>query len=141
MTDRYSDDTKVEDASAASLSEAIAEYHERVRQAQGTYNGRELTLFERDPGRIGRLLDLLAAGNYRDTAATMAGITSRSIRNWMEADEHGDQRFAAIAQAIRVAEAWAEAAAVRNVRAAGKDPRFWAAEMTYLERRHPDRWG
>jgi hypothetical protein len=23
----------------------------------------------------------------------------------------------------------------------GKDPRFWAAEMTYLERRHPDRWG
>jgi hypothetical protein len=30
---------------------------------------------------------------------------------------------------------------VRKVRAAGRDPRFWAAEMTYLERRHPHRWG
>ena len=40
-------------------------------------NGRELTLFEREPAKIGRLIDLLAAGNYRDTAATMAGITSR----------------------------------------------------------------
>jgi len=27
------------------------------------------------------------------------------------------------------------------VRAAGKQPQFWAAEMTYLERKYPDRWG
>jgi hypothetical protein len=26
------------------------------------------------------------------------------------------------------------------VRVAGNDPRFWAASMTYLERRHPERW-
>lgn len=32
-------------------------------------------------------------------------------------------------------------ARLQNVRAAGKLPQFWAAEMTYLERRHPDRWG
>lgn len=29
---------------------------------------------------------------------------------------------------------------VAKVREAGKDPRFWAASMTYLERRHPERW-
>jgi hypothetical protein len=27
-----------------------------------------------------------------------------------------------------------------KVRKAGEDPRFWAASMTYLERRHPERW-
>jgi hypothetical protein len=29
---------------------------------------------------------------------------------------------------------------VSKVRKAGADPRFWAASMTYLERRHPERW-
>ena len=33
-----------------------------------------------------------------------------------------------------------ESTAVNHVHAAGKDPRFWAAEMTYLERKSPDRW-
>ena len=35
----------------------------------------------------------------------------------------------------------AESTSVQHVRHAGKDPRFWAADMTYLERRYPDRWG
>lgn len=130
-----------DDAVGLSLSEALAKLHTHAAEAQRTRNGRELALFEREPEKIGRLVDHLVAGNYRDTAATLAGITSRSIRGWMEAGETGDPRYAAIAQVIKVAEALAEASAVRNVRAAGKDPRFWAAEMTYLERRHPERWG
>ena len=70
----------------------------------------------------------------------LAGITSRSVRSWMDAAEKGDPRYEPVAQVIRVAEALAEATAVGHVRAAGKDPRFWAAEMTYLERKNPDRW-
>lgn len=132
--------TRADDGAALSLSEALAVLHAHADEARRTRSGRELTLFEAQPERIGRLIDELVAGNYRDVAATLAGITSRSVRGWMDLADKGDQRYEAIAQVIRIAEAHAEAASVRNVRAAGKDPRFWAADMTYLERRHPDRW-
>ena len=59
----------------------------------------------------------------------------------MQKAEEGDTRYEAFAQVVRVAEALSEAAAVRNVRNASNDPRFWATGMTYLERRYPDRWG
>ena len=36
----------------------------------------------------------------------------------------------------------AEAEDVANVRRAGKaGPQFWAASMTYLERKYPEKWG
>jgi hypothetical protein len=133
--------TAADESLGLSLSEAIAQLHDHAQIARKRYNGRELTLFEADPGRIGRLVDALLEGNYRDTAATLAGLTSRSVRSWMEAAERGEGRYEVVANVIRVAEALAEAASVRNVRAAGKDPRFWAADMTYLERKYPDRWG
>jgi hypothetical protein len=41
---------------------------------------------------------------------------------------------------IRAAEAIAESDSVRDVRAAGNDPRLWPAATTYLERRHPEKW-
>jgi hypothetical protein len=125
---------------AESLSEAIVALHAHGDEARRTRNGRELTLFETHPEKIGRLIDHLLAGNYRDTAGTLAGITARSVRGWMEAAERGDSRYEPIAQVIKIAEAHAEAPSVRNVRAAGNDPRFWAADMTYLERKYPDRW-
>jgi len=109
--------------------------------AQRTRNRRELTLFEAEPARIGRLIDFLRAGHYRDTAAVLAGLTSRSVRGWMEAAENGDGRFDAVANAIRIAEAQAEDESLRDVRSAGRDPRFWAASMTWLERKYPDRYG
>src|SRR5262249_48680222 len=55
--------------------------------------------------------------------------------------EKGNPRFAAVACVIAIAEARAMASAVRNVRAAGRHPQFWAAEMTYLERKNPELWG
>ena len=71
----------------------------------------------------------------------MAGITNRAIQIWMQRADEGDTRYDAFANVVRAAEALAESNAVRNVRAAGKDARFWAAEMTWLERRYPDKWG
>jgi len=140
IADRAMAQTRSDEATSLSLSEALAALHAHAEEAQRTHNGRELTVFEKHPDRIGRLVDALTAGNYRDTAATLSGIAARSVRGWMEAAERGDSRYEAVAQVIRIAEALAEAASVRNVRAAGKDPRFWAADMTYLERRYPDRW-
>jgi hypothetical protein len=124
------------------LSEAVAAFHAHAAEARRAYNGRERTLFEADPERVDRLIALLVEGNYRETAAQIAGITGCAVRQWMhKAEEEGDPRYQVIARVIRVAEAVAEARAVRAVRSAAKDPRFWAAEMTYLERRHPNRWG
>jgi hypothetical protein len=42
--------------------------------------------------------------------------------------------------AYKKATAIAEATAVENVRRAGTDPLYWAASMTFLERRFPERW-
>ena len=75
------------------LSEAINALRDHAAEAQRTRNGRELALFEAHPERIGRLVDRLIEGNYRDTAATLAGITARSIRGWMDAAEKGDPRY------------------------------------------------
>jgi len=46
-------------------------------------------LFESQPSTIGRLIDLLVAGNYRETAAKIVGISSRAIRMWMEKADAG----------------------------------------------------
>jgi hypothetical protein len=63
-----------------------------------------------------------------------------------EAADAGDplvhrKRLAAVAHVVQVAEACAEDESIADVRAAGKDPRFWTAGMTWAERKFPDRWG
>ena len=141
IADQAMRQTLGDQASTPSLSEAIAAFHAHCRDARESFNGRELTLFEAEPERVGRLFDELITGNYRETAARLAGITDRSIRSWMQKAEEGDPRYQAFANVVQVAEAHAESSAVRNVRAAGKSPQFWTVKMTYLERRHPERCG
>jgi hypothetical protein len=130
-----------DDAAGLSLSEAVTAFMASAQEAQrACVDRRELTVFEAHPERVGRLVDALVVGNYRDIAGTLAGITSRSLRSWMSKAEDGDPRYQPVAALVEIAEALAESSAVRKVRAAGTDPRFWAAEMTFLERRHPERW-
>lgn len=93
-----------------------------------------------DPAAIQELLEAVEAGNYWDTAAELAGISQNTIRNWVKRGEDGEIPFTEFLRALKRAERRAEALAVQRVRQAGTDPRFWAAEMTFLERRHPDRW-
>lgn len=98
------------------------------------------------PSRIGeldtvqQLLQAVEDGNYIETAAELAGVAKQSVYNWIKRGEAGEEPYKAFMDAVKRAQARAEAAEVQKVRAAGKDPRFWAASMTFLERRHPDRW-
>jgi len=89
------------------------------------------------------VLDVLAAGNYREAACQFAGITPKTFRNWLDRAEapDADPAYVEFAQLVARAESKGEIEAVANVRAAGKDPRYWAADMTFLERRYPERWG
>jgi hypothetical protein len=127
-------------AQAALMSQCMATVMAAGEQAQRLRNGRELTIFERDFDRVATLADAIAEGNYRDTAASLAGIAESGVRAWLKAADDGDERYQPIAMLIRAAEAIAESDSVRDVRTAGKDPRFWASAMTYLERKHPEKW-
>lgn len=98
------------------------------------------------PSRIGEadtvqiLLEAVHDGNYIETAAELAGLAKQTVYEWIKRGEARETPYAAFADALKRATARAEAAEVAKVRQAGNDPRFWAASMTYLERRHPDRW-
>lgn len=89
---------------------------------------------------VQELLQAIENGNYVETAAELAGLSKQSVYDWIKRGEAGEEPFKLFADAIKRASARAEAAEVVKVREAGNDPRFWAASMTYLERRHPERW-
>jgi hypothetical protein len=93
-----------------------------------------------DPQMIEAFLDAVHDGNYQETACDLAGISQSALQNWMRRGQEGEEPFAAFMRAVKRASAYAEAVEMGKVRKAGEDPRFWAASMTYLERRHPDRW-
>jgi hypothetical protein len=128
-------------AQTALISQCMAQVVAAGLEAQQHRNGRELAIFERHFDRIAVLVDVLVDGNYRDTAARLAGIAESGVRSWLKLAEDGDPRYQAIGTLIRAAEAIAESESVGHVRTAGRDPRFWAAAATWLERKFPDKYG
>src|SRR3954452_23882863 len=102
------------------------------------------------PELTSRIVDLVRAGNYVETAAKAAGIHKSTYYSWMrrgeetaEAENRGDPvadadpGFAEFYRQVSQAEGQAEADAVAAVREAD---RGWQAHMTYLERRFATRW-
>ena len=89
-----------------------------------------------------RLLTSIRAGAHYETACAKARIAYSTFVTWRNrADDEGDEGpFAALMVAVKLAEADAELESLSDVRVAAKNPKFWAAGMTFLERRHPDRW-
>lgn len=104
-----------------------------------THIGAPSTL--REPDKVQLLLASIRDGNYRETAIRQAGISKQTFYNWLKRAEAGDVPAMAFVDALEKAEADAEAETVANVRKASQLPQFWAAGMTYLERKHPDKWG
>jgi hypothetical protein len=95
-----------------------------------------------DVHRLFKLLSFISHGNYLETAARAAGFSKQSIYSWRRLAETGDTAAIAFVDALERAEAHAEIEAVEDVRRTGEaGPQYWAASMTRLERRHPDRWG
>lgn len=97
-----------------------------------------------DAETVSKFLQAIADGNYVETACRLAGIAKPTVYRWLkEAEDLQDRTrepHRLFRDAMEKAQGMAEALAVARVRKAGEDPRFWAAEMTFLERRHPDRW-
>ena len=89
-----------------------------------------------------RLLMAIRSGAYYETACAKARISYSAFVSWRNRaeDEPEDGPFSTLLQAVKLAEADAELESLSDVRVAAKNPKFWAAGMTFLERRHPDRW-
>lgn len=90
---------------------------------------------------VHQLLEYIEAGNYGETAAELTGIADNTFRNWIQRGEAGEEPYTLFLRAVKRAAAKAEHTEIGKVRKAGDDPRFWAASMTYLERKYPDKWG
>jgi hypothetical protein len=90
--------------------------------------------------RRSAILRKMREGHYAKTAAETSGITEQTLYNWLKKGAAPEQypEHAAFLEAYRKAEATAEEKAIKAIQAAFPDD--WRAAMTYLERRHPDRW-
>lgn len=94
-----------------------------------------------NPETVTELLEALQAGNRRAIACQLAGIAEPTFYRWIKDGEHGLEPQATFLKAVKRAEAFVENRVVNNVIAASEKPQFWAAGMTYLERKNPEAWG
>lgn len=98
------------------------------------------------------ICDALRRGCYYETAASLAGISVRTLRNWLragaralddEADGRtqsaGERQLAGFHLACRQAEAEMEHEALGEISRHGE--KEWTAHAWRLERRWPDRYG
>jgi len=87
-----------------------------------------------------KILLQLRLGNFRETAAAAAGVTSRTLRNWLKAAALGkDKVYVEFAKGLEIAEAAGESRDVARLAKAGGDD--WRSIAWRLERRYPKRWG
>jgi hypothetical protein len=82
---------------------------------------------------VNKILASLASGNTRKVSALAAGISVRTLSEWMDSDEE-------FAQSVHEAEGTFEAAQVGTITTASKNG-DWRAALTLLERRNPIDWG
>ena len=93
-----------------------------------------------------QLCAVIGSGNYIETACGYVGISTSTFFEWLQRGEGTHpkkprtQRLSEFSDAIRKAEAQAEAARVARIAKAGQDG-TWQADAWYLERRYPERWG
>lgn len=86
-----------------------------------------------------KLIDMIKAGNYYETACTYAGIDYSTFRKWMKKGEHAKSgNYFEFFHEVTRAEAEAEARMIAQWQA--QIPQDWRAARDFLARRHPERW-
>ena len=97
-------------------------------------------------GMIEALSLAIAKGNYAVTACQLCDIDESTLWHWVDQGtkdyEAGlENLYTELIIALKRAEAQAEAELVNVVRESATIKKEWLPAMTFLERRHPDRWG
>ena len=92
-----------------------------------------------------KIVGLLRAGNYLETAAAASGITTKSLRRWLRRGADGEEPFATFAADVEQAIAEGEALDVVKMSQLARGSKEHAPDMRALawrlERRHRERWG
>lgn len=105
--------------------------------AKGSPTGRKTKLNKKI---IREAADLIKAGNYVNVVCQYLGIAQATWYNWLVKGEEAESGiYKEFLETIKSAEVTAEIRNVSLIQKAAKDD--WKAAMTYLERRHPERWG
>jgi transposase-like protein len=87
-----------------------------------------------------KICQAIRAGNYSYVAAEYAGIGASTYHRWMQQGEQETSgSFREFRDAVKSAESEAEVRAVAIIQRHME--KNWQAAMTYLERKHPQRWG
>ena len=100
-------------------------------------------------GVITAISEAIAKGNYAVTACNLVGITPHTFIRWAKLAQEDEARglseeeslYVRLFTSVKRAEAIAESKLVDVVRESAEVKREWLPAMTFLERRHPDRWG
>ena len=92
------------------------------------------------PDRHTAILQAILAGNYAETAARYAGVTSATFYNWMNRGRDAKSGlYMEFFDAVENAKAQAETRDVALIERAANET--WQAAAWMLERKFPDRWG
>ena len=87
------------------------------------------------------IVRLIGAGNYLETAAAAAGVSTSTMREWLRRGAREDDGiYADLADAVSKATAEAEAKDVIQISKAAAEGE-WRAAAWKLERRYPERYG
>lgn len=85
-----------------------------------------------------RILGVLRAGGYDETAAKAAGLSTTQFYEWLRRGREGDRPYDLFLEQVEEARAEGES---RNVMLIAKAAQSnWQAAAWLLERRHPERW-
>lgn len=98
------------------------------------------------PKLIDQICQVVANGNYIQTACQIVNISKPTYYDWLKRGGEDQQTgietvYSSFLNAIKKAEADSEAKMVEVIRQVATEKKEWLPAMTYLERRHPDRWG
>ena len=97
------------------------------------------------PERQAKIVELVAKGNYLITACQATGIDKSTYLRWLARGEKEGENSGGLyfnfCLAIKKAESDAEIELASMIRETALEKREWLPGMTFLERRHPERWG
>lgn len=87
------------------------------------------------------ICEAIRAGNYRKVAARLVGIDRATLYNWTRwGEQDPDSIYGAFENALRLAEAEAEAGTLAIIMRAAAEQGQWQAAAWMAERKWPQRW-
>ena len=106
------------------------------------YGNHRPPLLEKDPTLQDRIVSLVKAGNYIETACASQGITKQAFYLWLDAGAEGKEPYKSFLDALQKAAAESEVELLARVRdQADTNKPGWMGNMTVMERRWRERWG